>query len=393
MARITDQVAYPVDTTPGVNDFLIGTDSTTNEVRTYPIDNIRGVIGNANDTIQGNKTFTGDVNLTNANVTGLSLSNISDSGSLADQDNVNFGTEVTNKPTTLSGYGITDAFDADDVIAQPTDSSTLAVTAGQVLIGTNATTIGRFYRVVGNASITSSSGLAGGNFVSITPNPLVTLDTDQTITGAKVFDDDIVLHSSVDMNNFDISHRLEFQQSDNTVTASIHAIAIDNLTGHNIVMAVNNLVAAEIFSNAIVAKIAPGFLGSSVAPPDAEILDDYEEGTWVPVITTVDLTIDSTTSAIYTKIGRLVTLSAVFVVTNSTDPAVTRGNYGISGAPFASSSNQIGSATASLTGSTTHPNIAIVSISGSDLLIGHEGGLSSGDTETVHLTITYQTNA
>lgn len=78
----------------------------------------------------------------------------------------------------------------------------------------------------------------------------------------------------------------------------------------------------------------------------SELLADYEEGTWTPTVTpaTGSFTTVTISSAVYTKIGRYVTLQTTFVLTNSGTGA---GSMTISGIPFTisstySSAQQIG---------------------------------------------------
>jgi hypothetical protein len=69
----------------------------------------------------------------------------------------------------------------------------------------------------------------------------------------------------------------------------------------------------------------------------SELLSDYEEGTWTPVATfdSGTITTVSYSSALYTKIGREVT---VVVYVTMTDSGTGTGALNISGLPFASSS-------------------------------------------------------
>jgi hypothetical protein len=62
-------------------------------------------------------------------------------------------------------------------------------------------------------------------------------------------------------------------------------------------------------------------------------LDDYEEGTWTPTVTpaTGSFTTVTAGTCTYTKIGRIVTVSARFTLTNSGTGA---GAMTISGLPF-----------------------------------------------------------
>lgn len=81
------------------------------------------------------------------------------------------------------------------------------------------------------------------------------------------------------------------------------------------------------------------FPATEVPSADANTLDDYEEGTWTPVIrgsTTAGLFTYSAQQGIYTKIGRLVTVHVNLVVNTVTTAAA--GNLEISGLPFNASS-------------------------------------------------------
>lgn len=78
----------------------------------------------------------------------------------------------------------------------------------------------------------------------------------------------------------------------------------------------------------------------SAAGMTSELLDDYEEGDWTPVVTSTSGTITSfTASGTYTKIGRLVTVVARFSITN-----VGSGSGGIliDSLPFAATSRTAG---------------------------------------------------
>ena len=87
--------------------------------------------------------------------------------------------------------------------------------------------------------------------------------------------------------------------------------------------------------------------GSDTA--DANTLDDYEEGTWTPSITSATGTITTvgTVGGTYVKIGRSVTLSWTHAITTNGTGA-TRIN--IAGLPFASSSTGYGTSAARSTG-------------------------------------------
>jgi|APSaa5957512535_1039671.scaffolds.fasta_scaffold66438_2 hypothetical protein len=86
----------------------------------------------------------------------------------------------------------------------------------------------------------------------------------------------------------------------------------------------------------------------SAATPDgtgstgSEVLDDYEEGTWTPTITSVTGTsptiVYASQDGTYTKVGNLVTITANIYITTFT--AGTNGVAKINGLPFAKGSGQ-----------------------------------------------------
>jgi len=78
------------------------------------------------------------------------------------------------------------------------------------------------------------------------------------------------------------------------------------------------------------------FPATAVAVADANTLDDYEEGTWTPTITsgTGTITTVGAVAGTYTKLGRKVTLSAQFAITtNGTGASVLK----VNGLPFTGS--------------------------------------------------------
>jgi hypothetical protein len=72
------------------------------------------------------------------------------------------------------------------------------------------------------------------------------------------------------------------------------------------------------------------FPATQSASSDANTLDDYEEGTWSPTVTNSGLT-SYTSSGTYTKIGRLVYISATINITNY---GTASGTLAISNLPF-----------------------------------------------------------
>ena len=90
-------------------------------------------------------------------------------------------------------------------------------------------------------------------------------------------------------------------------------------------------------SQALVHSAGIQFAGTQVANAGANVLDDYEEGTWTVGLnggSAVSLT-TSAQSGKYTKIGNLVYASGIITVSSENSAA---GNLYITGFPFTSSS-------------------------------------------------------
>ena len=89
---------------------------------------------------------------------------------------------------------------------------------------------------------------------------------------------------------------------------------------------------AKTFSEIITASKGVAFPATQVASADANTLDDYEEGTWTPTVTSDTGSITSyTSSATYTKIGRLVNLVVYISITNR---GTASGRLKITNSPF-----------------------------------------------------------
>ena len=111
--------------------------------------------------------------------------------------------------------------------------------------------------------------------------------------------------------------------------ASLSAKTIQTLEGDETITGV------KTFSTAPVINAGISFPATQVANAGANVLDDYEEGTWTPVISGAGGTSGQTyasQSGIYVKVGSLVI--APFSVQLSVEGTIT-GNAQISGLPFA----------------------------------------------------------
>ena len=73
--------------------------------------------------------------------------------------------------------------------------------------------------------------------------------------------------------------------------------------------------------------------GNGSGSMSSERLDDYEEGTWTPVVKLGSTTVTSSNSGFYTKIGRIITLQVTCAFSNLNSGT---GNLTITGLPFGS---------------------------------------------------------
>jgi len=91
-------------------------------------------------------------------------------------------------------------------------------------------------------------------------------------------------------------------------------------------------------TGALTASAGIAFPATQSSSADANTLDDYEEGTWTPVVTASSGTITSyTSSGFYTKVGRLVYLNGLITITNT--GTATNQYINFSGLPYSSSSS------------------------------------------------------
>jgi hypothetical protein len=132
------------------------------------------------------------------------------------------------------------------------------------------------------------------------------------------------------------------------------------------------------------------FPATQSASTDANTLDDYEEGTFTPVITPGSGSLTAhTATGNYTKIGRLVTLNIVFTITTAGTASGTA-TYTI---PFTSSSNAGANATGSVretaaTGNWFFTQIGATS-SSATIWTSTNGGITWTNSYTYVWSITY----
>jgi len=118
----------------------------------------------------------------------------------------------------------------------------------------------------------------------------------------------------------------------------------------------------------------------------SELFDDYEEGTWTPVVSSTSGTITSYTvnSARYTKIGRLVSLSCQVPITNNGTGA---GALFIQGFPF---TNAVATCGVIYNQSTGHVGSVTVSTSATNgYAAKYDGSYPVATGQTIQFSLTY----
>jgi len=109
-------------------------------------------------------------------------------------------------------------------------------------------------------------------------------------------------------------------------------------------MPVSVIENASFGNSGIVTANGIKFPATQVASADANVLDDYEEGTWTPVVSVGSINgAGKVYTGTYTKIGRVVTVT--FVATSTDQNLQVTSYVGFSGLPFSAVSNGTGSVT------------------------------------------------
>lgn len=130
------------------------------------------------------------------------------------------------------------------------------------------------------------------------------------------------------------------------------------------------------------------FPGTQNPSAGANVLDDYEEGTWTPVLTFPtpgDLSVAYLTqTAVYTKVGRNVSIS-MQIVTNTFTHSTASGQVTITGLPF-SGAGASGLACAMMGGAVSGGTnlIVIHFVVSAATLIGFESGAGANVTSLTH---------
>lgn len=120
------------------------------------------------------------------------------------------------------------------------------------------------------------------------------------------------------------------------------------------------------------------FPATASASSDANTLDDYEEGSFTPTISSTAGSVTlSTAVGTYTKVGRQVTINANVVVSASTASS----NVALASLPFASASNSAGSIYGYLFSADVGTPMVYINSGETEAVIQHTNG--SGSVSTI----------
>ena len=136
-----------------------------------------------------------------------------------------------------------------------------------------------------------------------------------------------------------------------------------------------------------IVSFANGGIAFGTDTAAANTLDDYEEGTWNPLVTNSGVT--ATYNGYYTKIGEIVHIICVVNLSNDAGSSV----MGISGLPF--TSNKFAGGVCRESGATGVMYFAHTSASSTNIQINTEanGAISWGNTRTYSFDFTYRTSS
>jgi len=267
-------------------------------------------------------------------------------GSALTWDGTNFGIGAT--PSFLSGGGL-GVYNASNTRIKLTNSTTGTGTFDGMEIQIGASDANIIVRENFPLLIYTNNGeamrITEGRDVGIgTSSPAYKLDVSGSIHTSSLF--------VLDNNNY-----IGFKESTNTsITSSIFNDTSNNLWIYN-----GSATSTRFYTNATeraripaaggfqsvttisVGNATPSSSGAGLTFPatqsassDANTLDDYEEGTWTPTFfgtTTAGSPTYGTQAAIYTKIGRSVSVSCYINISNKGGMA---GNLQMGGLPFSS---------------------------------------------------------
>jgi len=257
--------------------------------------------------------------------------NLSSVGDVSDGDTLSTGLTFPN-----TGLHILDTNGSHDLIIAPgsniTADRTLTVTTGDA---------DRALTISGDAT------LSGGTHSGTNTGDVTLAGTPTYITIAN----QVITRSAIDVTGSDITGVLPASSGGTGVNLNpTHGQLLAGVTGSPGTFALVNAGATNEVLQGFGTSLPPAFVSvpslegiafpaTQVASADANTLDDYEEGTWTPVLNFGGATTGITytyQTGYYTKIGRAVLITGTIVL-SSKGSAV--GTATITGLPFTSANN------------------------------------------------------
>jgi hypothetical protein len=356
-----------VDGTPGLND-MPGrlTFSTTADGASTPTERMRisnaGSVGiggtpSAGQVLYLGKNITGSVNSTSVRQQGVVQSDVT--ASVLSFDNVLLTAAAA---FTLTNYT---HFNAQQSTIGASSAVTLQIGFNAASTLTGATNNYGFRGSIASGTNrynlymdgTADNYFAGSVGIGAVPTSAAKTNITSTSAGASAIALSLI-NSSTTIGTETVLDLVATTTGAGVRSAQITAINTDGSTGVNMVFKISNgAVPAEamrigatglvtvtgtlkVSTGAAVGGATPGtggvaFPATAVAVSDANTLDDYEEGSWTPVVTFSGGNGDLTTAeanGVYTKIGRLVQIAFNVEFTETT----ASGNMTLTGVPFTS---------------------------------------------------------
>jgi hypothetical protein len=217
------------------------------------------------------------------------------------------------------GLLLNDSATADNTIQ-------LNTTGGTTFVGANGSAGNRF---IGSSAYASTFGTTSANALELATNNTVRMSI--AATGAAAFSGNVIIPAASILYFDGGGDTFMREPSANIVqvnTAGALAMTIDATQ--------NVIIEGYVYPNSGI------YLGGSVA---ANLLDDYEEGTWTPAYTPTTgtfTTITTVGAGSYTKVGRLVTVFGSVRTSGTLDVTGASGNLKITGLPFACNATAAG---------------------------------------------------
>jgi hypothetical protein len=241
-------------------------------------------------TVEGTVIHTGDLTIDNINISGNTISSTDTNGDIILEPNGSGNVISTNKLLAGTSNALATAVSGDSNSPFVTIEDSLCPTVGLFRNDTS----------IANNNTFGSIGFYGNDTTSNSPKPLAAV---QAISEGT--------HSTGD-----------------NPTALRFLVTADNSDAIAEVARFNN-AGNLVFKNA-----GQGIDFSATAGTGtSELFDDYEEGTWSPTVTSGSGTLTTVTvsEALYTKIGRMVTVHTKFVLT---DAGTGSSNLIVDGFPY-----------------------------------------------------------